>query len=134
MFISCFRYAMANAVLCLVFNLIIRAIWWSEKPLLSWNVPLSLVLGYLTGFAVWHAMNASNRRYAARLNALRNRHEEMNDLINQAWVATSDRQYNEAMAKVEAFLNHPETGVEIKRKPHLNQVERAMNPKMNEEK
>jgi hypothetical protein len=47
------KYALSMAAWTLVANLILRVIFWSDQPLFSWNVPLSLVVGFLTGLALW---------------------------------------------------------------------------------
>lgn len=47
------KYAIGMAAWTLVANLILRVIFWSDEPLLSWNVPLSLAIGFLAGLALW---------------------------------------------------------------------------------
>jgi hypothetical protein len=47
------KYALSMAAWTLVANLILRVVFWSDEPLLSWNVPLSLAIGFLAGLALW---------------------------------------------------------------------------------
>ena len=89
-------YAFCNALFTLALNLATRAIWWPEKELLSWNVPLSLLLGYLVGHAVWPLYAWMQRKHTERMAALEARHAEIMSLVDE-------------------FLANPESGVRRER-------------------
>lgn len=89
-------YAYCNALVTLGFNLITRAIWWSDEPLFSWNVPISLLIGYLVGHAMWPVWQRIDRRHKAKMAALNAKHREI-------------------LANIDEFLANPSTGIEIKR-------------------
>lgn len=102
------------AGITLVMNLIIRAIWWSDEPLLSWNVPLAVAVGFLMGCAFWPLQ----RRYlenVARLQGLRDELSTLELEIEQMRLRAQQRNEAQAMKLIADFLKHPETGVRMER-------------------
>ena len=70
-------YATSQALITLAINLIVRAVWWSDKPLLSWNVPLNLALGFALGLLLFPVFQYFDRKRQAELKALEAQHAEI---------------------------------------------------------
>lgn len=100
------KHALYMAGLTLASNLILRVIFWSDKPLLSWNVPISLAIGFLVGWLLWPVQ----RRFLAQ----RQEWQELEDDLERAmadWEELKNHKYGQTMGRIDDFLKHPETGV-----------------------
>lgn len=114
------KHALYMAGLTLTMNLITRAIWWSDEPLLSWNVPLSLAIGFLVGCAFWPLQC----RYLEGMARLQNLRDELSTFeleIEQMRLRALQRNEAQAMKLIDDFLKHPETGVRMERPKRRDQ-------------
>lgn len=109
------KYALGMAAWTVVANLILRAIFWSDEALFSWNVPLSMLVGFLVGLMLWPMQHATLRRMDA-LKALSIETEKIIAEIDDMIASNKARNEAEALRLIEDLLSHPETGIHLKRK------------------
>ena len=79
-------------------------IFWSDKPLFSWNIPLCVILIAITWPIGWYFQNKAQKRIA-ELREIQKELDAIQADIRKTQISA------ETWAKIEDFLKHPETGV-----------------------